>query len=52
MKRSCRELSQRGLVKRSCRELLFRDLGGPGISGDLREILYRDLSYRACEEIL
>ena len=28
-----------GLVKRSCRELLLRDLGGPGISGDLREFL-------------
>ena len=49
MKGSCRELlykdlSYIGLVKRSCRELLCRDLGGPGISGDLRKLLYRDLS--------
>ena len=41
---SCIEISHRGLVKRSCRELLLRDLGGPGIPGDLRELLYRDLS--------
>ena len=41
-----------GLVKRSCKELLWRDLEGPGIPGDLRELLYRDLSRGSCEEIL
>ena len=39
-------------MKRSCRELLLRDLGGPGIPGDLRELLYGDFSWRSCEEIL
>ena len=29
-----------GLVKRSCRELLCRGLRGPGIPGDLRDLLY------------
>ena len=43
---SCIEICHGGLVKKSCRELLLRDLGGPGISGDLVE---GPLIYKSCQ---
>ena len=39
-------------MKKFCRKFLLKNLGGPGIPGDLRDFLYRDFSWRFCEEIL